>query len=36
MNWMSYPWHFEMGNVIDMFVQWGLGGSVLSLMVKKG
>jgi hypothetical protein len=36
MNWMYIPWHFEKGNIIDAFVSWGLAGTVLAAIVKKG
>jgi hypothetical protein len=36
MNWMNMPFHFEKGNIIDEFVSWFLGGSVLAFFVKKG
>lgn len=29
-NWMSFPWHFIRGSVIDIVVQWGLCGAWLA------
>lgn len=36
MNWMGMPFHFEKGNIIDEFVSWFLGGTVLAIFIKKG